>query len=94
MSKYLEKAKGVKGFFNKAALMAAVALAGGSVFAEGATTIDTTAASGALTSMVEAVKGFITTSIPAIVGLLGVALGGTLIWVGWKWIRKGSSKAA
>lgn len=64
------------------------------LFAEGASnTIDTTVASGAFSDMVDAVKGFITTCAPYVVALLGVALTITLIWVGWKWLKRGTGKA-
>lgn len=89
MKKFLGKVKGL-------AVAGLVAVGGGlSAMAEGTgNTIDTTVASTALSDMVDAVKGYINTCIPYIVSLLGVALVVTLVWVAWKWIKKGSSKAS
>lgn len=74
-------------------LALALGLCATAVFAEGGTAIDTTAATTALSDMSTAVKSFITSAIPYIVGILGVALSATLVWVAWKWIKKGSNKA-
>ena len=66
----------------------------GSAFAEGnSPAIDTTVASGALSDMVAAFQTYLTAALPYLVTLLGACLGVTLVWLAWKWIKKGTSKA-
>lgn len=60
---------------------------------EGGTTIDTTVASNALQSLVTSVQTYISACAPYLVTLLGAALGITLIWVAWKWLKRGTNKA-
>lgn len=79
----------------KAKALAAVATLGfaPAVFAEDSNAIDTTAATTALTQMTTAVKGYITSAAPILAGLLGGCLLLALIWVAFKWAKKGTNKA-
>lgn len=54
--------------------------------------IDITAATGALDSMQTAVESYWTAAQPVVVAIIGIALVATLLWVGYKLIRKGSNK--
>lgn len=57
-----------------------------------ANAIDTSSATAALTQMQTAVTGYWEAAQPVVIAIIGIALVATLIWVGYKLIRKGSNK--
>lgn len=80
----------------KALTALAVGTCGVTAFADGessSSTIDLTPATTALSNMSTAVQTWIGTATPYLVGILGAALAVTLVWVAWKFIKKGTSKA-
>lgn len=88
MTKFLKDVKA------KALTALAVGTCGVTAFAEGeSNAIDLTSATTALSDMTTAVKDWIGTATPYLVGILGAALAVTLVWVAWKFIKKGTSKA-
>lgn len=62
-------------------------------FAEdGAASIDTSAVTTGLTTWINSLKTTVSGWIPLIVGLLGVGVVIMLIWIGYKFFRKGGNK--
>lgn len=55
--------------------------------------IDLSVATTQLNAMATAVQEWITTNAPVLVGILGAALVLTLIFLAYKWIKRGTSKA-
>lgn len=59
---------------------------------DNANAIDITTATGALDTMKTAVTSYWTAAQPVLVAVIGIALVATLIWVGYKLLRKGANK--
>lgn len=90
MTKFLKDIKA------KALTALAVGTCGFTALAEGessSSTIDLTAATTALSDMTNAVKDWIGAASPYLVAILGAALGISLIWTAWRFVKKGQAKA-
>lgn len=83
----------MKKFLSRLGVFSGVGCLSLGAFADGTTTtIAVTDATNALTSMQTAITTYWTSASPVVVAVAGIALVATLIWVGFKLIRKGANK--
>lgn len=69
------------------------ALLGVPAFAEGTSqAVDLTEATSALTSWKEGIVSFLSDATPVLVAILGAGIVIMAIWLGWKILKRGSSK--
>lgn len=81
--------------FLKRAAVAVATCSPALLFAEGTSeAIDLSPATAQITAMKTALTGFISDNVGTLAAILGSVLVVTLIWVGFKWIRKGANKAS